>query len=218
MKGFIRYLASLSVIIGLHCALGYWTLFWKPELKAIESDMSFMMVSMVPAPPAPEPPKPKPPEPAPEPEIIRVKKPKIVHPKTKPLDPPKAAQPVTTEEAPVQDNTVVDNTLRNMETNWQGKLFSRLARFKKYPEAAKRRGIEGTVKVRFTVNTLGKVLAVDLVAGSGSELLDKAAIDLVKRAAPLPPPPIHMIKNGVAEVVAPIRFELNRGGRHGKRS
>jgi len=210
MKVFMRYLTSCVVIIAIHGALGFWTLFWKPEIKSSNPDMSFMMVSMVQAPKAPEPPKPKPPEPETPPEIIRVKKPKIVHPKTKPIDPPKDVSAPVENDVLEQDNVIVDNTLRNLETNWQGKLSSRLARLKRYPEAARRRGIEGTVKVRFTVNTQGKVLAVDLVTSSGNNFLDKEAIDLVKRAEPLPVPPIHMIKNGVAEVVVPINFNLNR--------
>jgi len=212
MKELIRYILSFSFIIGLHASLVYWTLFWHPKLKYDEAQMDAIMVTMVLAPTPVKPPEPKPPEPEPEPEIIRVRKPKIVHPKTKPIEPKPTQNYAPVSEEPAIDYELI-NTQRNLEANWQGNLFKRLAKFKRYPEGAKRRGIEGTIKVKFTVNTLGKVLNVVLITSSGNESLDKAAIELIKRAEPLPAPPIHMIKNGVAEVIAPIRYELNRGGR-----
>ena len=55
-----------------------------------------------------------------------------------------------------------------------------------YPEDARRRGEEGRVTVRFTVDRTGKVLDAEVAQGSGSVALDTAALDLLRQAA-LPP-------------------------------
>ena len=44
-----------------------------------------------------------------------------------------------------------------------------------------------------------------IVKSSGSALLDAAALDLIKRAAPLPPPPAEIADSELSFVV-PIRF------------
>lgn len=49
----------------------------------------------------------------------------------------------------------------------------------KYPEAAKRRDIEGSVTVEYTINTEGRVTAVKVSSSSGNSDLDRAATDCV---------------------------------------
>jgi protein TonB len=62
-----------------------------------------------------------------------------------------------------------------------------LTAHKRYPEQARRRGEEGQVAVRFTVAADGRVIAAEIVRGSGSDLLDRATSDLLSGAR-LPPP------------------------------
>lgn len=50
----------------------------------------------------------------------------------------------------------------------------------RYPEAARRGSIEGTVVVRFRVNRRGRVEEVELQQSSGSELLDREALRTVQ--------------------------------------
>jgi TonB family protein len=72
-----------------------------------------------------------------------------------------------------------------------------------YPRAAVRRRVEGVARVSFCVAPDGTPDSLRLVAGSGSHLLDGAALDCVVRgAAPLPDPG--------ACVVVPIDFHLRR--------
>jgi len=58
----------------------------------------------------------------------------------------------TTQEEPIIEEVAPAPVPTNVEASWKGKLLGRLARFKKYPESALRRNIEGVVKLRFMVD------------------------------------------------------------------
>jgi TonB family protein len=62
----------------------------------------------------------------------------------------------------------------------------RLEQFKQYPIGARRRGIEGAVDVSFRLNDQGRAEDMQLVSGSGYDILDEAALDTVHRAEPFP--------------------------------
>jgi protein TonB len=87
--------------------------------------------------------------------------------------------------------------------SWQQSLVAHLGRFQRYPAQA--RGIEGTVSVAFSIDRHGKVVSSRIAKSSGSPLLDAEALDLIKRAAPLPPPPAE-IADGQLSFVVPINF------------
>jgi protein TonB len=53
-----------------------------------------------------------------------------------------------------------------------------------YPLAARRRGWQGAVMVEFRVNRDGRLEEARVIAGSGHELLDRTALEGVRRAAP----------------------------------
>ena len=82
-------------------------------------------------------------------------------------------------------------------------LVERLARFQRYPAQA--RGVEGVVSVAFSIDRQGKLVSSRIVKSSGSALLDAEALDLIKRAVPLPPPPAEIADSQLSFVV-PIRF------------
>jgi TonB family protein len=79
-------------------------------------------------------------------------------------------------------------------------LMEAIERVKKYPRLARERGMEGVVRLRFTLNRSGGVDAVELVKSSGYEILDSASISAVYRAAPMP------YVNGWVEM--PMRYVL----------
>lgn len=74
-------------------------------------------------------------------------------------------------------------------SNYPGRVARKLQAALRYPPAAARRGITGEARVHFVVDAGGRVRDVRLVASSGSDLLDRAAVETVRRAAPLPPIP-----------------------------
>ena len=86
---------------------------------------------------------------------------------------------------------------------WQLALVTHLERFKRYPVEA--RPAEGIANVAFTLDRSGKVIASRIVKSSGSAVLDAAALDLVRRAQPLPVAPPE---TGDAQLsqVAPIQY------------
>ncbi len=59
---------------------------------------------------------------------------------------------------------------------------------KAYPEAARRRGTEGTVRLAFRVGPGGELLSSRVAASSGSTLLDRAALALLASVFPLANP------------------------------
>ncbi|MGD9884668.1 MAG: TonB family protein, partial [Reyranella sp.] len=70
---------------------------------------------------------------------------------------------------------------------WNALLAAWLAANRRYPEEARRRGVEGEVTVRFSVAADGRVTDVAIAAASGSSALDGAAAAML-RGARLPPP------------------------------
>jgi len=56
-----------------------------------------------------------------------------------------------------------------------------------YPEAARRHGIQGTVDLRFRIAADGTVEAFEILRSSGFRILDEAAEQTIRRAAPYPP-------------------------------
>jgi protein TonB len=89
--------------------------------------------------------------------------------------------------------------------SWQSALAAWLEAHKSYPEPARRRGEQGTVSVRFSVDQNGHVLNVDILHSSGSKSLDAAAQGLLSnaRVPPLAPPMPQQVTVTVA-----IRYVL----------
>ena len=61
-----------------------------------------------------------------------------------------------------------------------------IERVKTYPVMARRRGMEGTVHVSFSINPNGRPHDIMVMKSSGFNILDKATVKVVKKAAPFP--------------------------------
>ena len=90
--------------------------------------------------------------------------------------------------------------------DWQRALGDWLAAHKTYPEEARRRGAEGSVTVRFSVDRSGRVLDVALAGSAGASVLDAAA-EAMLRGATLPPVPADMPQDTVTVTVR-VRYTL----------
>jgi TonB family protein len=66
---------------------------------------------------------------------------------------------------------------------------ARINRHKRYPPAAAKDGIEGTVTVSFILDRRGTLLDKGIAAGSGHPTLDEAALVAVGESSPFPPFP-----------------------------
>lgn len=63
-----------------------------------------------------------------------------------------------------------------------------------YPEAARRQGIYGSLRLTVSIYANGRIETVDIDRSSGSKILDAAAIKIVELAAPYAPFPDDMRK------------------------
>lgn len=187
-----------------------------------------------PPPPPPPPAPPTPPEPTPLPKLAEAPKPKIavpVRPKPTPKpQPPRPKPPEPTPPAPEQPpapplphqsqaqaapaapeaSSVPAPANTQAIDNWQSRLMAHLNRRKVYPDDARRRGMEGTVRLRFVIDGSGKVLSYSVIGSSGRPSLDRAALQMIRRASPVPAPPPEILSGGRKEITAPIVYSLRR--------
>ena len=180
-----------------------------PQPPAPEEQLPIPPVAEAPKPeiaiPKPVKPKPKPQPPKP---VKKVEPPKEEKPADeKPVDtPPSTAKPEKSA-APEQAPPAPPSTAL---PSWQGDLLHHLSKFKRYPEDARRRGMQGINRLRFVVDGEGRVLSYEIAGGSGSAALDRATLEMIRRAQPLPKPPAELLNNGTLEVVAPFVYSLDK--------
>jgi len=65
-------------------------------------------------------------------------------------------------------------------------LEQRITDARVYPQAARRRNIEGSVRLRASVAADGRLVGANVVGSSGSSILDDAGVALVRRVFPIP--------------------------------
>lgn len=87
--------------------------------------------------------------------------------------------------------------------DWQRQVARLLASKQTYPRAAQMRGDEGTAKIKVYVGADGSVQKTEMVAPSGSSVLDREALGLPAKAGKFPAPP-----GGATSVVLPLTWKL----------
>jgi protein TonB len=164
----------------------------------------------VPAPaPQPEPPKPRveePPAPPPPPLVKpvpvpkpgRIPAPKVPPPQAQPEPAPSVAAPsiepapsVPTQPSPPALMARIDPQpappAQSMPDTgaldiYRLELMQVARMYKRYPRAARDNNWEGRVVVRMVIGTNGMISSISVAASTGHELLDKQALDMIKRA------------------------------------
>jgi len=113
----------------------------------------------------------------------RAKKPRKPEPKPEPPRP--NSKPTAQEQVAgtVDDRAVIEKARQK----YLRQLMAHIEGYKHYPNAARRRRLEGDVKVAFTLQPGGRVTG--LAAGGAHNLLNTAASDAVTAAQPMPTPP-----------------------------
>lgn len=191
-----------------------------PEQQAAPASPAQAALDTAEPPKPPEDPKPaaverpvqgEPPPTLPDPPAVLEREPQHVTPPMQAAAPARQAQD---ERAPAGSQTPAKTDMANSDeghappsahaiTLWQKALMKRL-------EAAKRQvGQEahpaGTVKIAFEIDAGGGLASERVAQSSGSAALDKAALFLVRRAAPFPAPPNHATGRDTSFIV-PVRF------------
>lgn len=112
---------------------------------------------------------------------------------------PVAASPVQNTPAPA-----VSASPRPFDySGYQSVLNSKLEANKTYPMSARRRGIEGTVKLKLTIAENGTLLESLVVSSSGYDTLDSEALKLVKSVFP-----VRHNSDKQVSLVVPIVYKL----------
>ncbi len=89
-------------------------------------------------------------------------------------------------------------------------LIGTARRHKLYPETARERGWEGRVAVELVVDAGGELTAATVKRSSGHTVLDREALEMLRRAAALTPVP-PALKGREFRLEVPVLFELRNG-------
>jgi protein TonB len=89
---------------------------------------------------------------------------------------------------------------------WQKELLAHLDKYKRYP--TDRSEMSAKILVTISLDRTGRVLSANLAKGSGDEAFDNAALAMVERASPVPPPPPLIADEGL-NFSLPVIFRKN---------
>jgi periplasmic protein TonB len=165
---------------------------------------------------APEPiPEPEPtPEPEPEPElelpkedvvVIKEKRPVIPKEQTQKKEEPNSTKPkVKAVETTDQD---IKNAGVEAQDDFSRELAIHIAKFKKYPRIAARRGWQGEVVLEVELTGKGQLIKKGVMKSSGHKPLDTEAMKMIDRAVPFPAPP-SILSESTFTILVPISFTL----------
>jgi TonB family protein len=94
---------------------------------------------------------------------------------------------------------------RRVRVTWQKELVAHLDRHKRYP--AERSPKSAEILVSFALDRMGHVLSITIVKGSGDAAFDQAALAMVRRSDPVPPPPPLVADQGL-NFTLPVIFKV----------
>lgn len=185
--------------------------------------------------PQPEPPKPPQPEkprqspqkplPQPKPEPLPVPLPRVVPPSAPVHEPgPQPAPPVISiapppiappptfsapppPPEPPKPRGPSEQDIENARGNYGNLLSREFAKHKQYPRIAQMRGWQGSTKVELHIDANGGITSLSISESSGFEILDKQALEMVRKASPLPQPP-ETLRGREFTIIVPVAFRL----------
>jgi periplasmic protein TonB len=146
------------------------------------------------------------------------KKPKDDDPKTPTVQADPSEQSVATEataapsvdSAPESPRSVAPaqgtgQSAQRLRVTWQKELLAHLNKFKRYPADRTARAAE--VVVSFVLDRVGHVLSTHIEKGSGDTSFDAAAVAMLQRSDPVPPPPPLVADDGLTFTL-PVIFQV----------
>lgn len=124
-------------------------------------------------------------------------------------EPSPAAPPVAATSAPKSiPAPPAPSASSNASATWEAQLLAHLEKYRRFPAAARARREQGIAHVRFLMNREGHVLSIEILRSSGSAALDRAALDTLRRAQPLPAIPPE--RPSPLELTVPVEFFVRR--------
>jgi protein TonB len=108
--------------------------------------------------------------------------------------------------APASSSSVPRLSIEHDAARFQQALLSHIARYRHYPENARLDRERGTVRLVFSMLRDGTVTDVRVTSSSGYGILDLAAVETIRKAAPLPRIPAELPEP--LNIQLPVAFEL----------
>jgi TonB family protein len=97
------------------------------------------------------------------------------------------------------------DSAQRVRVTWQKQLVAHFDKHKRYP-ADRRRQAE--IVVSFVLDRSGHILSTSIVQGSGDRSFDDAALAMLRRSDPVPPPPPLIADEGLSFTL-PVIFRVN---------
>jgi TonB family protein len=98
---------------------------------------------------------------------------------------------------------------RRIRATWQKELIAHLDKHKRYPHERTQKSAE--IVVNFTLDRVGHVISATVVKGSGDPVFDEAALAMIHRSDPVPPPPPLVADEGLSFTL-PVIFRVKGKG------
>ncbi len=186
-----------------------------PQGAPVEKSAEAPPIAKEESPPQPVKEKPQPPE------VVAPKK-KVEQPKAIKEKPERRApvEPQAASLAPVREGADVPSTNQQpgfvngtgpsnekARLNYQEAVAMLLARAKRYPERALRRGVTGEATIRIEIRSDGSLSDFEIVRSAGASVLDEELRAMVDRASPFPSFPGDLKRPSLALVV-PVAFTI----------
>ena len=86
-------------------------------------------------------------------------------------------------------------------------LAMHIAKYKKFPRIAQRRGWQGGVILQVKLTGQGQLIAKKIRQSSGFRVLDEEGLNMIDRAIPFPTPP-SILSGRTFTILVPIKFTL----------
>jgi protein TonB len=175
-----------------------------PQMRQAEPEEA-EQPQTIPVPELPPVPKPNvvlmtPPKPKPKKIVKEMPKP-VVKPVRQPPAPRASAPPRATAASQAASSSHATSAVAAWRSAWSaGMNWSR-----HYPEAARARGEQGTVRLALTIGRSGQVISARLIGSSGSSILDQAALEMARNASGRPLPPEM---GSSVSLTVPVRFSI----------
>jgi periplasmic protein TonB len=87
-------------------------------------------------------------------------------------------------------------SLRRVRATWQKELAAHLDKYKRYPPDRSRQSAQ--IVIRLVLDRTGHVVSASVMKSAGDSAFDDAALDMMRRADPVPPPPPLVADEGLS--------------------
>jgi len=227
------FTAALLLSLGLHAIALFVMSGLQDKPHKVVDTLSVQLQQQPKPPPAPEPPKPEPEKPreppkkplppvkpqpipipraeAPPPAPVRESEPPppaVIAAAPRSSEPPPAfTAPPPPPPEPPKPKGPTDQEVDSARGNYGSLLSREFAKHKQYPRVAQMRGWQGTTRVELHIDANGNVISSIVSESSGFEVLDKQALEMVRKASPLPLPP-ETLRGREFAIIVPIAFRL----------